>query len=365
MVLEGGKPYALDSGVSVEVRSAEFKPRDEKGRELRDAPPDRAVILMPGWGNTRLMTMNELSQAFADNSKSRAFLVSARSLEQENKMAGETPDFLYEEAQAISLFIKDRRLKEVTLAGHSQGADRAIDIVSILQEDPDIKTNGLVLIGPTGLYEQEPDDLKRKFLSHTVGVPFTSLAGIPKEVKDASKKGAPYIRGLAKNDKERKSPSEQTAKEILKEGTWDGVMTNLGVLRESWHKPFALRRRISSEIREMAKKNPRAEKIRVPITIITGASDPISDRERLVPKSREQKTRDEMGETSDRRKDLAAREQILKKDLFPSSPYIRMVVPGSEKLGNHLVQIFRPESVAKVSLYLLERYGREKTKSPQ
>ena len=366
MELEGGKPYELDSGISVEVRSAEFKPRNERGRELRDAPQDRAVILIPGWGNSRLLTMNELSQAFADNAGSRTFLVTARSLEQENKTTEATPDFLYEEARAISRFIKERGLKQITLTGHSQGADRAINIASILQDDPDIKIDGLVLIGPTGLYEQNPVELGKAFATHVVGVPFVrpDIPRIAKQVENASQAGAPYIHDVARNEKDRKTPEQRTAAEISKEGMWDGILSNLGMVGRSLYKPGALIRRISSEIKEMAKKNPRAEKIRAPITIIAGAGDPVADRERIVPSKPEQEVRTEMGETLERRKDLAARERILKENVFPSSPYIRMVVPGSEKLGNHLVQIFRPDAVAKVSLYLLRRYARETTKAP-
>jgi pimeloyl-ACP methyl ester carboxylesterase len=351
MVLEGGKPYTLESGINVEITSAEFKPRDREGRDLAEAPPDRGVIVMGGWGNTRLVTMKDLSQAFADNAKASSYLVSARSLEQGNKMTGETPHFLYEEAHAVSQFIKERGLKEVTIAAHSQGASRAIDVANILQNDPTIKVEGLVLLGPTGLYEQDPLDLAKTFLAHT-GLE------IPKAVKKAAEKGAPYIHGLAKRGNEHASPDEQTAREILKEGTWDGLMTNFDLLRRHWLKPATLVRKIKSEIGEMAKKNPRAEHVRVPIVLITGTHDPVSSRERIVPSEEEEKMRKEMDESPGQRKTLAAREKILRNELFRNSPYVRMIVP--EKMGNHLVQIFRPESVAKVSLYLLKRQRREK-----
>ena len=107
----------------------------------------------------------------------------------------------------------------------------------------------------------------------------------------------------------------------------------------------------------MAAKNPRIEHIRAPIILITGTHDPVSDREQIVPREEEEKIRKEMGEGPGERKDLAAREKFLKENLFKESPYIRMIVP--EKLGNHLVQIFRPEAVAKVSTYLFRRHARE------
>jgi len=53
---------------------------------------------------------------------------------------------------------------------------------------------------------------------------------------------------------------------------------------------------------------------------------------------------------------LRAREKYLNEHLFPGSPYIRMLVP--EKLGVHALPFLRPDSIAKTSLYMLQRSKR-------
>lgn len=350
MNLEGGGAYQFESGVSVEVRSSEYRPQKNERAEQNESEAGRAVILMGGWGNTRLASMNELSQAFADSSGANTYLVSTRSLEQGNKIAGETPDFLFEEARAVSKFILERGLKKVTITGQSQGADRAMNVVQILQDNPDISVDGLVLLGPMGLYEQEAWSLTKNFIKH-FGVE------VPKAVKASRGADASFIHGLAKNSETRASPDEPTAKEIEKDATRDGVVTHLDALKASWKNPAALVRRTASEVQEMAHRNQSAAELHVPIVLITGTDDTIAERERIVPEDEETKLRKELGESGERDKTLAAREKYLRENIFPQSPYVRMVVP--EKMGNHLVQIYRPQAVAKVSTFLLDRYWRK------
>src|SRR2546425_47711 len=94
MILANGQPYQLDSGLNVEIRFAKFTPH-ENGRTI-EAPAKRAIVVMPGWVNTRLVTMNELTQAFADTGVSNAYLLNARVLEQANKAPADEPNYLYE-----------------------------------------------------------------------------------------------------------------------------------------------------------------------------------------------------------------------------------------------------------------------------
>ncbi len=331
-------------------------------RESSERVPGRAVILLSGWGNTRLASMQDLPQAFADSTHSETYTMIPRTEERGQKSAGEDTNFLYEEARAIAQFIKDKEIKEVTLAGHSMGADRAIDVAAILQHDPEIKVNGLVLLGPVGLHEKDPVDLAKTFVAHTAGVPFIApgVPQIPKEVKNSSAKDAPYIHGLAKDEAARRSPTEKTAAEIAKAGTWDGILSQVAEVGRSWGPGVSFWRRLSSDIADMAIKNPRMETVNVPIVLIAGSNDPVADHEKIMPTEEEQKIRKEMEEKPEQRKVLAAREQYLQENLFKNSPYVRMIVP--EKMGNHLVQIFRPEAVAKVSMYLLDRYNREKSR---
>lgn len=324
----GDEVYRLESGVTVELKWSTFNESKEEHKKSHD----RGVIVMPGWGNTRLKTMENLSQAFAENAEAPAYLITTRSEERGGKNAGGI-DFLYEEARAISDFAKKQGLREVTLAGHSQAASRMIDVASILQNDSTISVRGLVLMGPVGLYEQKPIALAGKHISH-------GSVSIPLDVMRAS----PEIRAIWK---EGNVDASETFKEEI---------SRSGFGSEYW-------RRLTNEVSEMARGNPHARELKVPIVIIVGADDTVADRERLVPTEEERLIRIELGEGSGERKDLAAREQILKENFFPESPYVRMIVP--KKLGNHLVQIFRPESVAKVSTYLLERYHRSAKTQPR
>ena len=61
-----------------------------------------------------------------------------------------------------------------------------------------------------------------------------------------------------------------------------------------------------------------------------------------------------------RLKNARARDEYLKRDLFPNSPWCRMVVP--KKMAQHGLQIFRPEAVANAALGLIERGERGKAK---
>jgi len=347
--------YRLESGAP----TVELIWTHAAARESNERVPGRAVVLLSGWGNTRLASMEDLPQAFADNSHSETYTLIPRTQERGEKGAGENVNLLYEEARAVAQFIKDKGIKDVTLAGHSMGADRAVDVAAILQDDPDVKVNGLVLMGPIGLHEKDPIDLAKTFVAHTGGVPSFIAPDVPrisKDVKDSSAEDAPYIRGLAKNEAARKSPVEQTAAEIASVGTWDGILSQIAEVGRSWGPGVSFWRRLKSDITDMAARNPRMETVNVPIVLIAGSNDPVADHEKIMPAEEEQKMRKEMGEEPGQRKDLAAREQYLQKNLFKSSPYVRMIVP--EKMGNHLVQIFRPEAVAKTSLYLLDRYKR-------
>lgn len=340
--------YHLESGATVELIWTHVA-----ARESNERISGRAVILLSGWGNTRLASMEDLPQAFADSSHSETYTIIPRTEERGEKSAGNNLNLLYEEARAVAQFIKDKGIKEVTLAGHSMGADRAVDVAAILQEDPDVKVEGLILLGPVGVYDQTPFDLAKTFIAHT------SLE-IPAEAKRLSEENAPFIRDLAKNPD---IPAAQAAAQILKQGTNDGTMSQLSEIIRSWGIGPAFWRRLKSDIIDMAVKNPRMETVNVPIVLIAGSNDPVANHEKMVPADEEEKIRKEMGEVPGQRKDLAARERYLQENLFKSSPHVRMIVP--EKMGNHLVQIFRPQAVAKVSMYLLGRYKREKEKDKE
>jgi len=69
------------------------------------------------------------------------------------------------QAQAIRQFIKEQGITELTLFGHSQGGDKAIDLITMLQADVELKINGLVLMDSTGLYEQDKNEFAKSFVT--------------------------------------------------------------------------------------------------------------------------------------------------------------------------------------------------------
>jgi len=75
--------------------------------------------------------------------------------------------------------------------------------------------------------------------------------------------------------------------------------------------------------------------------------------------------RKNLGAKGDVDKVWATREKILQENYFTESPFIRMLVPGKDKMGNYLVQIFRPKAIAKASNFFLDRYRREKKRARQ
>ena len=220
-----------------------------------------------------------------------------------------------EEARAIAAFIRQRGLTDVTIAGHSQGGDKAIDVVEILQRDPSIRLRGLVLLDSVGLYEHTPVKLAMKFT-------------------------ADGVRDTA-NPLESLRAGTEIAKTELKELSRSGT---------------GFPARFASEVQEMARQNPHTTEITTPVVVISGASDLISAPEEIVPGESTRRVIESPGGLRD--VTLAAREAVLQETLFSSSPYVRMLAP--EKAGSHGLPLHRPEEVATTGLYLLERYAREK-----
>ena len=333
--------HQLDSGVNVELKWSVLHPQ-KKQETAPDSPESEksTVIYLTGWGDTRLESQGELTQWFADFAKDDAYIISLRSQERGQRQHSET-DFMYEEARAVAAFIKAKGLKNVTLVGFSQGGPRAINAECILQDDPAVSINGVVLLDSVGVYEQNPIALLARFGWHTGPELKSALSSAPESAQAVQRQGERDVRA--------------TQAEELKRSGFIG-----------WTK------RQISELWEMGKMNPRFAQVRAPIVMISGLSDRIASRERILPEAEEWQMRKSLGESSVRalmrrwglpvttpNKTMTAREQLLRKNVFRSSEYVRWLVPGRADQpayrGHHLVNIFRPEQVAKTALYMLER----------
>ena len=312
----GAKSYTLESGETVEVSWHAFEPSNigVPSEEKEDAPAEPEVIFLPGWSlAAESPAVQELATSFADRTKRPCLSVTSKSENHDDK------DYLYTEAKAIAQLIKERGCKNIVLAGHSQGGDKSINIAELLQSDPDIQIDGLLLLDAVGLYEQEPGELTKGFAKDAlVRTPVTVVH-------------SPEIMGKAM----------KVSTEIL-----------LTMLRDLATERTAYSEKLTNEIQGMAEANPRLSELKIPVIIVSGTLDPISDPEKIMPKEAEEAIRQQRidGEYHD------PREVFLKENVFPHSPYIRMVKPT--KLANHGMPLFRSESVARASLYLLERYKR-------
>lgn len=312
----GSKLYPLESGEQVEVSWHAFSPKEtESSVESREDASQPTVVFLPGWSLAAgSESIRELATSFAERTHKPSISITSSS----EKRGGE--DYLYSEAQAIAQAIQEKGLTKIVLAGYSQGGDKAINIVELLKEDPGIEIEGVILIDSVGLYEQEPMDFTKKFAKDALINTPTNFVRSPNIIGRSMKVSTEILSKMLRDIGKEKTGYAQTLK---------------------------------NEVKGMAKANPRLSEISVPIVIVSGADDPISDPEKIMPQEHEDAIREARTEGEAY---ADPRETFLKENVFPHSPYIRMVKPT--KLSNHGLPLFRSDSVAQASLYLLERYKR-------
>lgn len=316
--------YRLETGESIEVTAKEFEYHPTGGVASTEEGTERNVIFLPGWAiPSDSPAVTKLGQAFAEQSKGRAFAVTTRA---EELPGTENP--LYKEALAISKFIKEKGLRNVVLAGHSQGGDKAIDLATILQQDPEINISGLVLLDSMGLYEQDSlasDFAKDNFVNTPVMM-----------AKNVIKNPGAVMQSL------------HAGNSVVK-----GIFTELG------RSGTDFMRRTKDEIEVMSRKSSRMSQVQVPVILMSGSDDIISHPDKIIPPGEEERIVEEWEKRdaeAGTKTYIDPREKFLQEEMFLQSPYVRMLAP--EKLGHHGLPLFRSESVANASLYLLRRFER-------
>jgi pimeloyl-ACP methyl ester carboxylesterase len=316
--------YKLESGVTVEIlEPREFTPRLKEGGI--EGNPIRAIVFLPGWMmGAHSKSVEGLCQSYADSSGVRTLAITTRAVERGSKNVDADVDFSYEEARAIITWIKEHQIKEITLVGHSQGGGKAIDIASLLANDPNLKVDGLVLIASVGLYEQSPIVLTTNFSKDSmINTPITMGKGLFKKDIKTMERGA------------------QAGLDVVSNITTD--IGKSGLLKYP--------KRFGNEISEMSEFNHHSREVIVPVVVINGEMDPVSDYKQVVP---DRGGLDEVIEDEEKIARIRIEREIyLKENNFPNAPWVRMLVP--KKLGHHSLPFFRPEQIAKTSLYLLER----------
>lgn len=325
------KIYQLETGESIEVTAKEFEYSPEKGAvvsvETQDKQSEQNVIFLTGWKmSPDSSAVTALGKSFAERSKANAYAISSRT---ESEPGSE--DVLLKEAEAISILIEEKGLTNIVLAGHSEGGDKAIDLVTILQNNPEIHIHGLVLLDSVGLYDQTPKSLAANFTKDAlVKTPATMTKKLIHNPQVA-------VRGLAAGN----AVTQGIFRELGKAGVVEGA------------------KRMVAEVKSMAQMNPRLAGVNVPIVLMSGTEDLASNPDKIIPPGEEERVVAEWEQKdADAGTDtyIDPREKFLQEKVFPNSPYIRMVTP--EKLGHHGLPLLRAESVANASLYLLRRFER-------
>jgi pimeloyl-ACP methyl ester carboxylesterase len=303
---EGQEKYEIRDN-EIGLNWKRFLPDNNKSEELNS---DSAILFLPGWSITeKAESIKPLCQEFANYSKKQTYAVKTRA----EKI---TPDAMNIEAEAVSRMIVDKNLKDLTLIGSSLGGVETLHLAGLMADkNPEIKINGVVLLDAMSLYKQEIPALAKNYLKETVNT-------------KKSLDNPPYF-----------SEKDQV-REQYKKYVQDGVSEKL---KEIFRSNINYPKRTLAQIKDMVKLNPYLSSINVPIVLINGEQDFLSQPEKIVPDLEN--------------KDYKEREQFLKENIFTSSPYIRMIVP--EKMGNHNLAYSRPESVAHSALYLLERWNRD------
>lgn len=343
------KRYEID-GTGITVNYETLRPTEESvrkrqiARELKDierkqykpAIPEgetnEAVIFLPGWSlDAGTKSAREVGQAFADAGGRKVFVVDAKP----DKVVDDT---LYKEAGAISRLVEESGVKKITISGYSEGGIRAVDLAVILQKHyPDIVVDGVVLMESAGLYDQgSKKGFVGNFVKDTVVTPINLLQGDGTTLATGLKAGTDVLFGMLKE-----------------------------IGRTNRHYP----ERVRSQIREMVNTQTHLGEVKAPVILVQGVEDLVSNPEKIIPgyKDLDDKTlgygKSEPGPEGKKSERLShalynpLREEFLQENLFPESPYVRMVT--GEKLSHHAIPILRARQVATDSLYLIERFKRE------
>jgi len=309
------KFYEVENS-KIAVTWKEFTPKKE------GSPEDRAIIFLSGWSAGTAKTLEDLTQDFAEYSSGKAFLVTTRP--EKN-----IPDSLHQEAKAVARFIIEQKLQKVTLAGHSEGGSKAASLVDILQKEyPEINVDGLILMAPVGLHEQSPAKLAENFIGDVgKNTPITILKDL---LRSESLKA--MLGKLFKKES------------VLNKGRMASNDIGANVVREIGIEKLGYLKKLSEQIKEMAKLNRSYSEVKCPVVLMQGIHDLVSPPEGLFSEEEQ----DQINE-------------FLNENLFPNSQKVYGLKVG--EWGYHFFPHVRGKQAAEVALYLLKRAEREREKS--
>lgn len=274
---------------NIDVRTKSFLP--EKGYDYCDR---KDLILFLGWGpDENAQSYEKLAQSMADNFCRQVHIVNTVP----EKII---KDSLFYEAKATANHIEKMKMSDVVIAGYSQGAAKAINLTSILQEPSStVKPESLVLFAPACINQQSPSEITKRFLLDGL---FETIPRILTEKNIPPPKGE--LNRFGKSKESLKVISDITL----------GILNKLKDPKKLVH-----------EIKEIAKENSRLEDVKVPVVLFQGKFD----------------------------KAAGPRSNINYEEIFPNSPYVRRIL--ATRSSNHDFVLVRSGQIARTAAHFLRK----------
>lgn len=266
----------------------------------RQVNEESVMLVLSGWGVGTPRTLEYLTQRYAQESNQIAWLV-------DTHPKGILPNSLSVEARAIGQFVSECELKEVIIVGYSQGHLLGVELINLFQtEQVGTKVVGLISLNPVGLLRQD----RRLLLARWVRELFWEF---PKS----------FMENVPQDSSLKKKVFDASGDIFF--NTIQRISSSKGqYLVQLWH-----------SVREIAQANFPLHTVNCPIVLIAGAFDFISTA------------------------GLGFNPKYRIRELFPHNPNVCVLLP--RKLGHHGLPHFRPDEVAKVSVYILEKLRRKLT----
>lgn len=257
---------------------------------------ESATIFLSGWsmkGNSRsLRYIGRELQKMRPSEK--VMTLACKSLSKSERIR--------HEASAISEFLLDKGIKELTLIGYSEGATKAISTAGLLvSKNPEINLKGLILSSPLGV-SQTQNITPRLIHAMAFAIPFDTITQIKHNPKDWKVFFYAFCAGIA-------------------------VIS--GIMGEILKQNIQYLPNLKKDIDEISRRNNDIEKISSPIVIVTGTRDNVVKKEEI-------------------RGDI---NEAIKNGL-------PVFVLNSEKFSNHGLPFLRPKTFVRASLGMLDRARR-------
>lgn len=284
--------------VNIDIRTKSFWP--DKGCDHFNR---QDLVLFPGWAtDENAKSYNNLGQSLADNFGCEVHIfntIPEKIIE----------DSLFYEAKAAANYIRRMEMSDLVIAGYSEGAAKAINLTSILQESSStIKPESLVLYSPVCINHQTPIQTTKRFLSDGL------FETIPRILTEKNKNGTSRFRKTKESGKIIADITVGIAKDVKKhKSKYPKVVVN--------------------EIREIAKENLKLKDIAVPVILLQGKYDKAA------------------GPKGDLRNEELIEEKL--KRLFPNSPHVDRII--LEQSGNHAGVLVRSKEVAELTAKLFKK----------